>query len=71
MENHGGIILTGKTEELGEETRPSATLSTTNLTWIDPNSNTGLRGERPVTNRLRHDTVSESVKERGGGFPTT
>jgi hypothetical protein len=67
MENHGGIILTGKTEELRGETRPSATLSITNRTWIDPNSNTGLRGERLATNRLRHGTDSESVKEGGGG----
>jgi hypothetical protein len=35
----------------------SATLSTTNLTWTDPGSNPGLRGERPATNRLSHGTA--------------
>jgi hypothetical protein len=32
-------------------------LSTTNLTWIDPGANPGLRGERPATNDLSHDTA--------------
>jgi hypothetical protein len=41
----------GQTEVLGENL-PSATLSTTNSTWIDP----GLRGESPTTNRLSHGT---------------
>jgi hypothetical protein len=36
---------------------PSATLSTTNLTWTDPGSNPGLCGERPATNRLSHGTA--------------
>jgi hypothetical protein len=36
---------------------PSATLSTTNLTRTDPGSNSGLRGERPATNRLSHVTA--------------
>jgi hypothetical protein len=35
----------------------SATLSTTNPTWTDPVSNSGLRGERPATNRLGHGTA--------------
>jgi hypothetical protein len=35
------------------KTCPSATLSTTNSTWIDP----GLRGERPATNDLSHGTA--------------
>jgi hypothetical protein len=39
------------------KTSPSATLSTTNLTWTDPGSNPGLRGERPATNRLSHGTA--------------
>jgi hypothetical protein len=30
---------------------PSATLSTINLTWTGPGSNTGLRGDRPTANR--------------------
>jgi hypothetical protein len=29
-------------------------LSTTNLTWTDLGSNTGLRGARPTTDRLSH-----------------
>jgi hypothetical protein len=36
----------------------SATLSTTNPTWTDPESNPGLRGGRPATNRLRHGTAN-------------
>jgi hypothetical protein len=36
---------------------PSATLSTTNPTWIDPGANSGLRGERPASNRLSHGTA--------------
>jgi hypothetical protein len=36
---------------------PSATLSTTNATWIDLGANPGLRSERPVTNGLRHGTA--------------
>jgi hypothetical protein len=31
---------------------PSATLSTTNITWIDSGANPGLRVGRPVTNNL-------------------
>jgi hypothetical protein len=46
------MIFAGETEVLGENL-PSATLSTTNPTWIDP----GLRGERPATNRLSHGTA--------------
>jgi hypothetical protein len=48
---NGGMIFAGETEVLGENL-PSATLSTTNPTWIDPGTNPGLRGERPATNRL-------------------
>jgi hypothetical protein len=47
------MIFAGETEVLGENL-PSATLSTTNPTWIDPGANQGLRGERPATNRLSH-----------------
>jgi hypothetical protein len=39
------------------ETCPSATLSTTSLTWIVQGANLGLRGERPVTNHLSHGTA--------------
>jgi hypothetical protein len=39
------------------KTCPSATLSTTNPTWIDQGANPGLRGERLETNRLSHGTA--------------
>jgi hypothetical protein len=44
------------------ETCPSATLSTTNPTWIDPTANLFLRGERPATNRLSHGTARTDDK---------
>jgi hypothetical protein len=47
----------GKTEELGEKTCPSATLSITNSTWTDPGAKPGFRGERPATNDLSHGTA--------------
>jgi hypothetical protein len=37
-----------------EKTCPSATLSTTNATWLDPGSNSGRRGGKPATNRLSY-----------------
>jgi hypothetical protein len=37
-----------------EKTCPSATLSTTNPTWLDPVLNTGRRGGKPATNRLSY-----------------
>jgi hypothetical protein len=49
--------LTGEDRSAREKTCPSATLSTTNPTWIYPGSNPSLRGESPATNRLSHDTV--------------
>jgi hypothetical protein len=54
LESDGGMILTGKHRRTRRKTCPSATLSTTNPTWIDP----GLRGERPATNDLSHGTAS-------------
>jgi hypothetical protein len=55
MEN-GGMIFAGETEVFGENL-PSATLPTTNPTWIDPGVNPGHRCERPATNRLSHGTA--------------
>jgi hypothetical protein len=52
--------LTGETRSTREETCPSATLSTTNLTRTDPGLNPGLRGEKPATNRLSHDTALDN-----------
>jgi hypothetical protein len=40
-----------------EKTCPSATLSTTNLIWNNPDANPDLRGDRPTTNRLSHGIV--------------
>jgi hypothetical protein len=49
--------LTGENRSTRRRTSPSATLSTTNPTWSDPGRNTGLRGGRPVANRLSHGTA--------------
>jgi hypothetical protein len=43
------------------KTCPSATLSTINPTWIDPDANPGLRGERPATNDLSHGRPTMNV----------
>jgi hypothetical protein len=56
MEQWWNDIFAGETEVLGENL-PSASLSTTNPTWIDPGANLGLCGERPATNRLSHGTA--------------
>jgi hypothetical protein len=50
-------IFAGRCRRFGEKTCPSSILSNTNLTWIDPGANSGLRGERPATNRLSHGTA--------------
>jgi hypothetical protein len=57
VESDGGMILTGENRGTRRKTCPSATLSTTNPTWIDPGANPGLRGERPATNDLSHGTA--------------
>jgi hypothetical protein len=44
-------------QKYSEETCPSVTLSTTNLTWPDLGSNPGRRGGKPATNRLSYVTV--------------
>jgi hypothetical protein len=53
--------LTGENRRTRRKTCPSATLSTTNPTWTDPGSNSGLRGERPATNRLSHGTAFSKI----------
>jgi hypothetical protein len=40
-----------------EKTCPSATLSTTNPAWPDPDSNPGRRGGKPATNPLSYGTA--------------
>jgi hypothetical protein len=51
-------IVTGENRRTRRKTCPSATLSTTNPTWIDQDANPGLRGERPATNDLSHGTAN-------------
>ena len=46
----------------GVGTFPSATLSTTNFTWAEPGSNSGLRGVSLATNRLSHGTKFNKTK---------
>jgi hypothetical protein len=58
IESHGGIILTEKTRKTLRKLYPSGNMSATNLTWSEPGTNPGLRGERQVTTRLSHDTAS-------------
>jgi hypothetical protein len=57
-ESRGGMILTGKTKELGAKTCPSVTLFITKAAWNGPGANHVLRGGRQAINRLRHDTSS-------------
>jgi hypothetical protein len=57
MDSHGGMILTGKNEELGEKTSPNANLLTINPTWTCAGANRVLCGERPATNHLSNCTA--------------
>jgi len=54
--------MTGETQIIGNKTCPSATLSTTKLTWIDLEWNPALRGEKPATN-AEHSMASEGGSE--------
>jgi hypothetical protein len=54
LESDGGMISTGENRRTRRKTCPSATLSTTNPTWIHPGVNPVLRGVRPATNHLSH-----------------
>jgi hypothetical protein len=47
----------GKIKKTQRKTCPTATLSTTNPTWINPGANPGLHGERPATNNQSHGTA--------------
>jgi hypothetical protein len=44
-----------------DKTCPSAILSTTNPTWLDPGLNPGRRGGKPATNRLSYGAASECI----------
>jgi hypothetical protein len=48
-------------EKTKRKTCCSATLSTTNRTWIEPGANPGLRGKRPATNHLSHGTANTGL----------
>jgi hypothetical protein len=61
LESDGGMILTGENRRTRRKTCPSATLSITNPTWIDPGANPDLRSERPATNDLSHGTAPTGV----------
>jgi hypothetical protein len=50
-------ILTTENRRTRRKICPSATLATTNPTWIDPGANPGLHGEKPATNDLSHGTA--------------
>jgi hypothetical protein len=56
----GGMILAGETEEK-KKMCTGATLSTTDPTRTNPGANQCLRNERPVTNRISHDTANHNV----------
>jgi hypothetical protein len=49
--------IDGENRRTRRRTCPSATLSTTNPAWVDPDANPVLRGERPTTNHLSHGTA--------------
>ena len=49
------MLLTGENLRIWIRTITNATVSTKNLTWTDLGSNTGLLGEGPAIDRLRHD----------------
>jgi hypothetical protein len=51
------MIMEGKTRSNRGENCPSATFSTSKLTWTDLELTLHLRGYREVTNRLNHDTA--------------
>jgi hypothetical protein len=57
LESDGGMILTGENRRTERKTCPSATLSTTNPTWIVLGANSDLRVGRPKTNHLSHGTA--------------
>jgi hypothetical protein len=61
MDSYGEIRDTGKKKKTRRKTCASATLSTTNPTRADQGTNPDLSGERPVTNRLSHETALRNV----------
>jgi hypothetical protein len=61
MESYGGIILTGKAEELEEKPVPVPLCPPQKPTWIDLGANPVLRGERSATNDLSHGTAQITI----------
>jgi hypothetical protein len=53
--------LTGENRQLGEKPVPVPLCPPQISQGLDLGSNTGLRGERPATNRLSHGTASVNV----------
>jgi hypothetical protein len=49
--------LTGGNRSTRGKTCPQRRFVHKNPTWTDPRSNSGLRDERPATNRLSHGTL--------------
>jgi hypothetical protein len=53
----GEMILTGENQSALRNTRPNASLSTTDPPLTGLNPNPGLRGESQLTNRQNHATA--------------
>jgi hypothetical protein len=60
-ERRWNYMLAGENRRTRRKTCPSATISTTNPTWIDPGVNPGLRSERPATNDMSHGMALEMI----------
>jgi hypothetical protein len=54
MESHGGMILTGETEELGDKPVSVPLNTTTNSTLTELHDSLGLRDEWPVSNSMAY-----------------
>jgi hypothetical protein len=53
----GGMKICRGKPKYSDKTCPSATLSTTSPTGLDPGFNPGSRGGKPATNRLSYGAV--------------
>jgi hypothetical protein len=61
VESHGKMILTAENRSTRRDTCHSATLSTINPVWTDPEANPGHRDERPASNCLSNDKASHEI----------
>jgi hypothetical protein len=52
MTGYGAAVVMQRREN--RRTRSETSLSTTNRTWADLDTNTDLRGDKPATNRLSY-----------------